>query len=197
MRSARKTCGVCMRKSSSRSSVLSTRPPRAWRTVSFTWMAGAAAPRSAAARTAREIISSVTSGRAASCMAMSPAAAEHSRTPARDEAMRVPPPVTTHLSFVTPASRAIAATSGIFSLRVTATISSQYALAWNTLSVRSITVMPPSSIASLSSPMRLEEPPATMTAEQKGLSGAFFALLNIELYLLSLIALLYISPPPE
>ena len=172
MSSARNTCGVCMRYSSSRSSVRSTLPPRACRTVSLTCMAGAAAPRSAAAFTARSIISSVTRGLAASWMAMSPACSEHSCTPAQAEAVRSAPPSVTHLSFFMPRSLARAAIVGIFSLCVTTMISSMHPLLSSAASVRSMTVQPPSCIISLSVPIRVPLPAATTTAEQNGLSAS-------------------------
>ena len=134
-------------------------------------MAGAAAPRSAAAVTARSIISSVTSGRAASWMAISPACSEHSCTPAQAEAVRSAPPSVTHLSFAMPRSLARAAMVGIFSLCVTTTISSMHSLLSSAASVRSMTVQPPSCSISLSVPIRVPLPAATTTAEQNGLAG--------------------------
>ena len=147
--------------------------------MSFTRTAGAAAPRCLAHSTARSIISSVTSGLAASCIAISPARSEHSRTPARDEAVRSAPPSTTHLSFVIPASRARLAMTGIFSGLVTTTSSSTSGQRSKASSVRSITGLPPSSSMSLSSPIRLDEPAATITAEQYIRSPSFTAFVCI------------------
>ena len=85
-------------------------------------------------------------------------------TPASDEPARVLPPTTTCESFVMPYCSRSEANSISRSSRVTTIISSMYALASNTRSVRARTGMPPMGSMSLSLPSRVDEPAATITA---------------------------------
>ena len=142
-------------------------------TVSRTGMPGAAARLFCAALIVSVMITSVTSGRAASWTPMSVARLLAASTPASEDSARVIPPTTTFVIFVRAYWSRSAAISSRRDVRVTTISSSTAAQFCIACSERTSTGTPPTSIISLSRPIRLDEPAASTTIVQNGLPPSF------------------------
>ena len=156
-----------------RSGVSVMTPPAVILTVSRTGIPGAAARLFFAAWIVSVMMASVTSGRAASWMPMSVALLLAASTPASEDSARVMPPTTTLVIFVRPYRSRSAAISSRRDVRVTTMSSSTAAQSCIACSERTSTGTPPTSIISLSRPIRLEEPAARTTIVQNGLPMSF------------------------
>ena len=106
-------------------------------------------------------------------MPMSVALLLAANTPASEDSARVMPPTTTLVIFVRPYRSRSAAISSRRDVRVTTMSSSTAAQFCIACSERTSTGTPPTSIISLSRPIRLEEPAARTTIVQNGLPTSF------------------------
>lgn len=94
-------------------------------------------------------------------------------TPANEDSARVIPPTTTFVIFVRAYWSRSAAISSRRDVRVTTISSSTAAQFCMACSERTSTGTPPTSIISLSRPIRLDEPAASTTIVQNGLPPSF------------------------